>query len=149
MKKFLVFLCVICMVISMGTVAFAGKYYDSEYEPNDSMDSADWWALDDYETYHIYGIASNTDREDWFRINTNGTGKSDFKLYPNDRRINYDLYLYDSNGDLITSSTNGTGETEKIDYVYIEADEDYYLKVEYVSGGVADEPYRLRLEIER
>lgn len=150
MKKFLVFLCVICIVASMGTTAFATHNYDDEGEPNDSMSSAaGFYKLKDYfDTWHIYGIASQNDKEDWFEIRPEIQGKSDFDLYPNDRRINYDLYLYDSNGDIITSSTKGTGETERIDYVYIEANQVYYLKVKYVSGGVADEPYRLRIDID-
>lgn len=147
MKKFLTCLCVICMVFSTGTIAFA-TVHDSEDEPNDSMSSANYYMLKGYEAYKVYGIVSQNDDEDWFEIKSDVSGKSDIKLNIYDSRMNYDLYLYNSNGNLMTSSTKGTGEDESIRYIYIDANESYYVKVKYVSGGFSNQPYKLHLEVD-
>jgi len=81
------------------------------YEPNDSMSSA-YGPLTSGSTYNSY-IASSSD-VDYYKFTTSQTGAISVNLsnLPGD----YDLYLYNSSGSLLKSSTNGGTTSESISY---------------------------------
>ncbi len=150
MKKFIIGLCVICMIFSQGVIAFAEVLVESENEPNDCMADADPFLVDNnYDDIWIYGIVSQSDKEDWYSLECDWSGQSLINLYTHDRDMDYDLYLYDNRGRCLASSNNGIGESEEIDYVYIQSGKIYYIKVEYVSGTEYKQPYDLRLSVRK
>lgn len=160
MKKFLVVLCVVCMVFSTEAVVFAAdNIFVEEYEPNDTMEDAtgelyhDNGVRDRYfdltrKVYKVYGVVSSADKVDWYKIKPQETGESRFKLYVPEGS-HYKLRLYDEDGDLMATSKGyklTEGMREDIKYIYMKSNKFYYLKVEYLSG-IPITPYMMWLYI--
>ncbi|SHJ57565.1 hypothetical protein [Paramaledivibacter caminithermalis] len=141
MKKFLVCFCVICMIFSMGTVAFAfsGEII-VESESNDSISEANNVQIMSSKSYHVVGVVSKDDKEDWFKVNPIKTGEGFFNL-DEGAGIDCSIYLYDENGRLIASGRRD------IDHIYISSNSVYYVKVKYDSGASKNEPYKLQITV--
>lgn len=144
MKKFVLVLCVLAMVLSQGVCAFAATNIESE--SNDSISTADYVDLRNTDTEFIYGTIGPNDTSDFFEIHPRQLGNGVFKLEIYDDSKDYDLFLYHQSGKLATSSQFNAGSDERIDYG-IQSNTIYYLEVRYISGGYANEPYRLRLDL--
>ncbi|WDV46194.1 hypothetical protein PV797_00515 [Clostridiaceae bacterium M8S5] len=156
MKKFFVFLCVVCMMFSnMAFAVQSGGYaffVENEYEGNNSLNTAVKVGTADNNINtarytKIIGIVSQNDNEDWYKIKYESMGKGRFILY----RMNgmdYDLYLYDKYGNKFSSSTNSGDRDEVIDNVYIKANEVYYIRIKYINGTGPIEPYRLAISVD-
>ncbi|SKC62643.1 hypothetical protein [Maledivibacter halophilus] len=147
MKKFLVFLCVICMVLSTGTVAFATERY-FEQEPNNSRSTADGPYTVKENEYHISidGIVSESDKVDWFKVRSEKRGGSAIVLRLRDEDVDYDIYLYDDRGRMLGSSELGKGEDERIYDIYIRPNETYYILVEH-RYGIPKQAYRILFDV--
>lgn len=148
MKKFLVCLCVICMVFSQGVVALA---YGGDNEPNDNMSEANPVEIE-HKVTKVYGVVGSDDDEDWFKINSSVSGPCKFWLFY-DEIFDADIYLYNSYGNLIMKGEelfwdDGGKFGSSIKDYYIRSGKTYYLKVEY-NSGVLKSPYELRLNIPR
>lgn len=144
MKKFLVCLCVIVMIFSMGTVAFAISnevIFENESisNPNNSMNNADEVQMVSGNSHYVIGVVSNDDKEDWFKLHPFNNGEGIFSLREGSS-INSYLYLYDENGKYISSAK------DSISNIYIRSNSTYYVRVKYVSG-TAVEPYRLQITV--
>ena len=145
MKKIIISLCVICMIFSQGMITFANA--NVEHESNDTLSKANSLSFTaDGKYSEVLGVVAPYDTEDWFKIDAEKTGEGRFTLF-HVEHANYDLYLYKKNGDLIASSLS-TDHISGIDNVFIRANETYYIKVKYVSGGYPREPYYLFLMID-
>lgn len=149
MKKFIISICVICMIFSQGVVAFAvTQYVDTEQESNNCMEDANDILINEtHEDIWIFGIVNENDKEDWFKFTCDWNGQSNIYLRVRDENINCNLYLYDSKGRCIASSKEDAGRDEEIDYIYIHEGKDYYVKVEYESGTVWTQPYELEMSV--
>ncbi|QUI23007.1 hypothetical protein HZI73_12205 [Vallitalea pronyensis] len=138
MKKFLVMLCVVCMVFSMGTVAFAGL------EPNDTMDNATYIGKDN--NLRMWGIVSSVDLEDWWYFYVNDSSPSSLTLAwipEGQETFSADLYLYDEGGSLLVKAPFWSYNSRLIRDYYLRAGRKYYLRVEYTSGSLTHSPYGL------
>lgn len=145
MKKFISLFFVIVVIFTQSISVFA--WWDEvEREPNDSMSTADSTKIDMGNTMTVYGTVGPNDKKDFFKFTPKEVGDGKFRLYIRDDSKDYDLFLYHQSGKLITSSINNAGDNELIDYG-LQRDITYYLEVRYISGGYANEPYRLRLDL--
>lgn len=146
MKKIIISLCAILMILAQGTVAFAGIMPDevvieneSAANPNNSRTTADVVEMVGPTSHYIIGVVSDKDTEDWFEIRTNTNTGEGIYLFSEGSGMDYDVYLYDSNGGYISSAT---GSDKEISNIFIRANSTYYLRVQYVSGD-AVEPYEI------
>ncbi len=152
MKKFIIGLCVVCMIFSLGIVAFAWNY--CEEEPNDTHYDAKHgvgYLFGDDKWLGFYGLVSSEDNVDWIKVTTRSRnheyGDCNITLK---MRGNYDidLYMYDENEKLITSSTNVANEDEEIVGYFMQPNKEYYFKIVYLSGDMPKEPnYELKVRL--
>lgn len=113
----------------------------NEYEKNNTMKDADNLYLDSY----INGIIEEKDI-DYFKIKFTQTGRAYFRLtVPADK--DYDLYLINSDGTVLESSTAGKGEDERISLLAA-PEKYYYIRVEgYDIPDYSDtEEYKLKVK---
>ena len=112
-----------------------------EYEPNDTMKTADKLYLDEY----IYGTIEDRNDVDYYKIKFPQMGQAYFRLVVPDN-LDYDLYLLSSSGTVFDESGNGDGETERI-YAFVNPDEYYYIRVEGFGKSDYDnsEQYKIRV----
>lgn len=118
----------ITTMVSGGATVFAASLNESE--PNDSMATAD----KTYSDYDNLGKISTAGESDYYSIIFDSNGKANFWLGNIPSGCNYDLYLYDSNGNLLTSSTNSGNASELISGYQITQHKTYYMRVKGVSG---------------
>lgn len=108
-----------------------GEPAGNEMEPNDSMASA----RSTREGETITGTMASLGDNDYFRVPINPGSTLGARLTPNGTS-NYDLQVYSSNGTLLASSTNGTGQ---LDSLAVRnngtAQATYLVRVHFVSGG--------------
>lgn len=153
MKKFIISICVVCMILSQSVVAFAAtEWAGGEREPNNSMVDAEEIEISNeyYEWYFIYGIVNQNDKEDWFVLTSDWSGRSDIELYIADANvdINCNLCLYDQNGNCL-ATVSVVDRFAEIDYIYISKGRQYYIKVEHESGTEWAEPYELFISVNK
>lgn len=103
-----------------------------EIESNDNMHLADWM----YDGEDSYGYIAHPDDEDWYKIyiDSGSDGYSNFWLGNIQEGLDYDLGLYDENGNLLASSCT-TNRQEQIYRYWTEARRTYYLKVYGFNGS--------------
>lgn len=99
------------------------------YEPNNSLSAAKTLA---HNTNQTASIADATD-EDWYTFRT--WDFRYFKISLWNLAADYDLYLYDTNGALLASSTNSGTTAEVINYNNGPANTTYRIRVVSKSGG--------------
>ena len=115
----------------------SGGSSNDTYEPNDTTATA--YAIESGTTYNSY-IYTSSD-VDYYKLTTTGSGTIAVSLsnLPKD----YDLYLYNSSGTQVASSTNGSTTSESISYSA--AAGTYYIKViGYSSAYSTTQAYALR-----
>ncbi len=111
-----------------------------EVEPNDSISSA-YRVYDDDTTYGTIGYSGDVD---YFRVQFTSSGSANFWLGDIPSGVDYDLYLYDSYGNQLQSSTT-TANHEQIYEYPVTANEWYYLRVVgYNNSYDASNYYRIR-----
>jgi subtilisin family serine protease len=99
------------------------------YEPNDTNETA---FMINYNTSYTSLINSSTD-VDFFKYVAPNTGVDRFVLnVPSG--LNYDVFIYDSNMNLIAAGVKGTGVAENVLYEVTSGDM-YYIKIVGVSGN--------------
>ncbi|MEH7156078.1 Ig-like domain-containing protein [Neobacillus drentensis] len=96
---------------------------NEETEPNDTRNSANELVNGEAK----YGAISTSTDEDWYGINTQRAG--DIRITLEELPKNYQLYLYDANGNYIADSTNSSTYPESINYTANEPGV-YYILVE-------------------
>lgn len=106
------------------------------YEPNDSTSAAKSIS---FGASFVSYISSETD-QDFYVLNPLITGQSKLTLtVPS--FVNYDLWIYDGNGNPIISSTNGTGVAEVINFRFTA--NKYYVRVVSADGTFGTASYGL------
>ena len=78
------------------------------------------------------GYLDSTDTNDYYKITTTSSGGIDVILTP-PTGSDFDLYLYDSNGSQVASSTLGGSQTDTINYTATSTG-DWYIRVHLYSG---------------
>lgn len=108
------------------------------YEPNDSMSSA-YGPLQSGTTYNSY-IASSSDI-DYYKFSPTKSGSISVSL--SNLAGDYDLYLYNSSGTLLSQSTNGGTTNESISYSASAAGTFYVKVVGYNGASSTSKAYAL------
>ncbi|WP_026896301.1 hypothetical protein [Clostridiisalibacter paucivorans] len=147
MKKKLV-LCVALVFLMSSATVFAEIGYSFEHEPNDTMeDACNTPVLNDYDNIRIAGTANSNDKVDWYEIwSVETLGEVKFKLQMDDF-VDYDIYIYNQDGNFISSSTiREKGKIERIRNILIRPEQPLYAKIVYVSGEPI-EPYDLLVKL--
>ncbi|MEI5906936.1 hypothetical protein WAK64_07675 [Bacillus spongiae] len=156
-KLFLCFLTFIMLSSLTGGAALANSDFSVEDEPNDTQataDTAQFWVNEEDDWFRGYIIGSfneDTDDTDWFRVEMNFNGDKTFGIGNIKMKLNefsYSLTVYDRNMNLRGSMTYREGGSiqEMKDIIFREG-EDYFFKVEYVSG-TPEEPYLIGIEMD-
>jgi alpha-tubulin suppressor-like RCC1 family protein/fibronectin type 3 domain-containing protein len=119
--------------ISAGAERFSNEVsatpnYSDNYEPNDSMSSA--YSISKNIT--ITSLISSSTDVDYFKVVISSTSSCTITLTPPSGK-DYDLYLLNSSGTQIGSSTNGTGSVDTIAKSL--AAGTYYIKVKGYNGA--------------
>lgn len=139
MKKFIVMLCVVCMVFSVGTVAYAGN------EPNDNKDDATYLGYGN--NIRQYGLVSSVDTEDWWFFYANDSSPYQIHLqWGTKNEFDADLYLYNEEGELLVKAPPSGNRWHTIKDYYLRKSKKYYIRVKYNSGCLTHNPYLLHLE---
>lgn len=139
MKKLLVMLFVVCMVKSVGIVAYAGN------EPNDNKDDATYLGSGNY--IRSYGLVSSADTEDWWYFYANDSSPYRVHLqWGTENEFDADLYLYNDAGDLLVKAPHSGPRWCTIKDYYLRKSKKYYIRVKYNSGCLTHNPYLLLLE---
>ncbi len=128
MKK--LFSLIICAAllfsISFSNTVFAATVYETE--SNNTIATANSIAAGDT----VYGNISVDKDTDYFRLNLTATTNTTFTLSNIPSGCDYDLYLYDAKGTMITSSTTTGNTSEKINKILSAGQ--YYINVKGYSG---------------
>jgi len=91
-------------------------------------------------------MASSTD-EDWFSVNVPAGATLTVSLAPN-ASSDYDLYLYNSSGTLLSRSELGTGQTDRISHTNTGTTTvQHFIRVRYYSGGTGSTNGRYSLTV--
>lgn len=140
LKRFTCLICVLMLIISLGTSVYAKGFRTVERENNDTFEKAQGYWLPGGGYIKIYGLVSPSDKVDWIKILTEDYG--DISNISLDIRCNadIDLFMYDENKKLIASSTNGIKKDEEISGYFLQANKEYYFKIVYLDGGMPAEP---------
>lgn len=116
------------------------------YEPNDSLSEA--YSISDSITYTSYIWETND--VDWFRFSVSVPPSKERLVEANLKSIpagtDYDLAIYDANGNELEASTNSSNADEHVSVV-ANSNETYYLKVYLYQGTSQSDRYELRVEI--
>ena len=145
MKRFIVFLLTFIFCISATVSASVGQRAVGKFESesNNTMNTADVINQDDT----IYGYISSASDVDFYKVVFPLSGKANFWLgdIPSDE--DYDLYVYDSNGNEIAYSA-GTITTELISAIDVTANTTYYIEVDGFNGSYdASNAYKVRCKL--
>lgn len=137
---------VIAIIISIfGTITsnhicFADTPSIYESENNNEMANADIT----YDNYNSYGaITSQT--PDWWKFTATTTGFANIWLGNIPNPINYDIYLYSSNGAYMACSVQ-TLTTQEIIKCRVNSGATYYIKITCPSGYTSTSNYKLRIK---
>jgi serine protease len=103
----------------------------AEVEPNNSRTTAQSVTVN---PATISGTLSSPSDTDYYKIAMAAGSSLSATLMPN-ASADYDLYLYNSSGSLLASSTNGTGVADVITRTNTGAATTWTLRVRYYSGG--------------
>jgi len=104
----------------------------AEVEPNNSRGAAQLIATDDTT---VNGTMSSSSDNDYYRVNLPAGATLVSTLTPG-ATSDYDLYVYNSNGSLIGSSTLGTGAVDTVSVTNTgSGTQARYVRVRYYSGG--------------
>lgn len=146
MKKRQLFLGAIIMVFSLNLVYASsiqpmavGRY---ETESNNTRSTANQVVQDET----IYGTISSSSDVDYFKVVFPTSGKANFWLGNIPAGKDYDLYVYNSNGTEIGSST-GTSSAELVSKIVVNAGETYYFKVTGYNSYDATNQYKVRCKL--
>lgn len=112
----------------------------SEVENNNTISQADTT----YDDYDAVGYIHNAADVDYFKVKFNTTGVANFWLGNIPANTDYDLYLYDVQGNLLAQSTKMGTEAELISYYPVQRNKYYYMKIKSSSGYSTSSPYLLR-----
>lgn len=104
----------------------AGTYYESE--SNNSLADADLT----YDDYDNYGSISSSNDVDWWKVVFAENGQANFWMGNIPDNCNYQLYLYNSNSTLLSSST--TDQSQELIQYNVVAGIVYYVKIISTSG---------------
>jgi len=103
----------------------------NEVEPNNALSSANAVAAPAL----VNGTIGSSSDPDWFRLDL-GPGKTLTATLTPNASSDYDLYVYNSNGQLIGSSTRGTGLVDTVSVTNTGTSTfRRYVRVRYYSGG--------------
>ena len=103
----------------------------NEVEPNDSLSTANYQSA----AALINGTMGSSSDQDWFSLDLAAGKTLTVTLTPNSTS-DYDLYVYNSAGTLIGSSTGGTGAVDKVTVTNTGSSTfKRYVKVIYYGGG--------------
>lgn len=153
MKKFILSLCIIGMIFCQGAVAFASGdsvYVESESSryPNNTMNDAENIKMESDNILFVYGVVSQDDKEDWYRLNTSvHTGEGTFRFYAPDN-MDCEIEIYDGNGKYISSGVARPDTPATIENLYIRANSIYYIKIRHLAGSALS-PYKLLIAIDK
>ncbi|MCT4662627.1 MAG: hypothetical protein N4A40_12270, partial [Tissierellales bacterium] len=118
---------------------------EDEYEDNDDIDEAEkilTLGSNDYsESETINATLHDSDDDDYYRIQLKKDASIRITLEDIPEYCDYELKLYDEDGDKIAQSKNDDNEDEEIEENLKRGD--YYIKV---YGGFSDEEYELTVE---
>lgn len=117
-----------------------------EVEPNYSTSLADTIGSGD----DVYGKISSDSDVDYFKITFSNTGTANFFLgnIPADK--DYDMYIYDSAGNLVYKSINGTGQNELLLNKSVNGNQTYYIKIfGYLGDYDPNNYYLLRAKLNK
>jgi len=104
---------------------------NSETEPNNSLSAANYQSA----PVLLNGTMGSTTDQDWFSLDLAAGKTLTVTLTPNSTS-DYDLYVYNSAGTLIGSSTGGTGAVDKVTVTNTGSSTfKRYVKVIYYGGG--------------
>lgn len=106
-KSVLMLILIIVLTLAFNSVIFAVSYIN-ETEPNNSISTAD--IVND--SCYFAGAINYEYDQDYYKLNLGSTKELVFRLSVGSK--NPDLYLLNSSGNLIASSTNGAGVNEVI-----------------------------------
>ncbi|WP_425448712.1 M4 family metallopeptidase [Dethiothermospora halolimnae] len=118
--------------VGIGDTSGGNPGNDDTYEPNDSASSA-YGPLESGMTYESY-ISSATDNDIYY-FNTNSY--TDINISLTNLPGDYDLYLYDSQGNQVDKSENGNTSNESITYSPNSTGK-YYIQVVGYNGANSD-----------
>ena len=111
------------------------------YEPNNTLGTASSIGMN---TTYSASVSSSSD-EDWYRFRTWAPWRY-LKISIWGMTADYDLFLYDANGNLLTSSEN-SGSSEAL--IYNDGPDDFSYRLKIVGKNGANDPsacYSLRLQ---
>lgn len=140
-KVFALFLIIsVCLSLSISTAAAETKaVLKTESEPNNTITTANVVNQDDT----IYGTIGSTTDVDFFRVSFPLAGTANFWLGDIPSGKDYDLYVYNSSGTLVGSST-GTTSSELVS-LSVSANSTYYFKVQGCNNSYSTtSKYRVR-----
>lgn len=121
-------------------VALSSTVWESE--SNNSFSSADNIQDDD----DVYGYINPMYDYDYYKITFSEIGKANFYLGSIPSGLDYDLFVYDNNYNLIATSANGSNTSELISGEPVAAST-YYVKVDgYVGSYSSSDSYLLRVK---
>ncbi|MBD1372811.1 M4 family metallopeptidase [Hazenella sp. IB182357] len=116
--------------VGVGSPADGGSGPTTDaYESNDSMSTA-YGPITSGKDYSAY-IGSSSD-VDWFKFSTGSTGSINLSL--SNLPADYDLYLYNASGTVLSNSENGNTSSESISYSSASAGT-YYVKIAGYNGA--------------
>lgn len=121
---------ILFFLFSFMVPAAPGKHIQAA-APNEEVESNDTrnYANELVNGEAKYGAISTSTDEDWYGINTQRAG--DIRVTLEDLPKDYQLYLYDANGNYLTESTNDSTNPESIHYTTNEAGVFYILVSRY------------------
>lgn len=108
-----------------------------EWEYNDSRSMAD----ENYRSRWCVGNISSSSDEDYWKFYNISTRTVDFLLKLPNSEVDYDIKIYDEDGDYVTGSFEGAGNDEEFSVTLSEGD--YYMKVYSYSGYDETTNYQL------
>lgn len=139
MKKFIPFLICFALLLS---ISFSGTVFAAtvnEAEPNNTTDNAN--SLRPGDT--MYGNIQSSSDVDFYRLSIMADGNRSITLSNIPGGCNYNLYLYDYRGNLITSSSASGNTDENISKSLVTGT--YYIGVKSYSGYSGSSNYTLKV----
>lgn len=136
------FMALTLVMLSVMTASAASTYTSSESEPNNTIATATII----YDNDTVTGKISSTSDVDYYKIKFSNNGTANFWLGNIPSGKDFDLYLCNSAGTTLASSTTATGNQEIITQYSVTAGVWYYIKVVGYNGSYdASHSYTLRV----
>lgn len=135
-----------CSTVAKNVTVTSGQC--DKWEPNNTREAA-YYILAANPPYdpdgHTSGVIPvDTDR-DWYYF-LNGAGGKNIKITLSNLATDFDLELYDSNGNMLASSTNGSNSPETIIYNTTVVGY-YYILVKPWLSNVSNQCYNLKIDL--